>query len=81
MRAQLKAELLSEMAFIKSSRLVISITNDCRAGMSNAMLIPPSTASTMMCQGCTIPVQTSPAIVSDRIIEQICVTTMTARFG
>ena len=41
MRAQLKAELLSEIAFIKSSRLVISITNDCRAGMSKAIVIPP----------------------------------------
>ena len=73
MRAQLKAELLSEMAFIRSSRLVISMTNDCRAGMSNAMVIPPRTASTMMCHGCTTCVQTSAAMVSDRIIEQIWV--------
>ena len=81
MRAQLKAELLSEMAFIKSSRLVISITNDCRAGISNAIVIPPSTASTMMCHGCTSFVQTSAAIASERIMKQICVATTTARFG
>ena len=41
-RAPLKAELLSEIAFIKSSRLVISMTNDCRAGMSNAIVTPPN---------------------------------------
>ncbi len=68
MRAQLKAELLSEMAFIKSSRLVISITNDCRAGISKAIVIPPRMATTMMCHGCTTLLQTSAAIVSDRII-------------
>jgi hypothetical protein len=81
MRAQLKAELLSEIAFIKSSRLVISITNDCRAGMSKAIVIPPRTARTMMCHGCTRPLQTSAAIASDKTMEQVWVATMTERFG
>ena len=44
MRAALKTELLSEIAFIKSSRLVISMTNDCRAGMSKAIVTPPMMA-------------------------------------
>ena len=51
MRAQLNAELLSEIAFIKSARLVISMTNDWRAGISNAIVIPLHTASAMMCHG------------------------------
>ncbi len=81
MRAQLNAELLREIAFIKSSRLVISMTNDCRAGMSNAIVIPLNTASAMMCHGCTIFVQTSAAMERETNIEQSWVTTMTERFG
>src|ERR1041385_7369918 len=81
MRAQLNAELLSEIAFIKSSRLVISMTNDCRAGISNAIVIPLHTASAMMCHGWTIFVQTSTAMLSEMLIEQSCVTTITDRFG
>ena len=69
------------MAFIKSSRLVISMTNDWRAGISNAIVIPPNTASTMICHGCTISVQTSAAMANERIIELIWVQTMTERFG
>jgi hypothetical protein len=49
--------------------------------MSNAMVIPPSTASKMICQGCTAFVQTSAARTSERIIEEIWVQTMTERFG
>ena len=78
-RAQLNAELLSEIAFMSSSRHVISMTNDWRAGMSNAIVIPPRMASTMICHG-TIFVQTSTAMERERIIELICVQTITERF-
>ncbi len=46
-RAPLTMELFSETAFIKSSRLVISMMNDWRAGMSNAIATPRSAAMTM----------------------------------
>ena len=45
-RAALKTELFSETAFSKSSRLVISMTKACRAGMSNARITPPLAART-----------------------------------
>jgi len=48
-RAPLTMELLSDTAFIKSSRLVISTMNACRAGMSKAMATPPSAANRRIC--------------------------------
>ena len=49
--------------------------------MSNAIVIPLSTASAMMCHGCTIFAKTSAAMLSEMNIEQSCVITMTERFG
>ena len=47
-RAPLTIELLSEIAFNKSSRLVISTVKDCRAGMSNPIAMPLSAAMMTM---------------------------------
>ena len=80
-RAPLKTELLSDTAFIKSSRLVISTTKAWRAGMSNAMATPPSAASTMMCQGRTSPLPTSAANTNASTIMPLCVKSSTVRLG
>ena len=80
-RAPLTIELLSDSAFIRSSRLVISTMNAWRAGMSNAIATPPSAASTRMCQGRTSPLQTSPANTNASTIIALCVHSRTARFG
>jgi hypothetical protein len=63
-RAPLKMELLSEIAFIRSSRLVISTMNACRAGMSKAIATPPSAASTRMCHVWMRPLQTNAANIN-----------------
>ena len=60
-RAPLKMELLSEMAFSKSSRLVISSVKAWRAGMSNAIATPLTVAIAMMVAGVAIPAHASPA--------------------
>ena len=60
-RAPLTIELLSEIALSKSSRLVISIMNAWRAGMSKAIASPPIAASTMICQTRIWWAATSPA--------------------
>ena len=81
MRAPLNIALLSEMAFIKSSRLAISTTNDCRAGMSKAIATPPHRPSTIISHGWMIPDHTSPAKMKARIIIAIWVQMRTERFG
>ncbi len=60
MRAPLNIALLSEIAFMRSSRLAISTTNDCRAGMSKAIATPPQRPSTMICHGWINPDQIEP---------------------
>ena len=80
-RAPLTIELLSESAFIRSSRLVISTMNAWRAGMSKAIATPPSAASTRMCQGCTSLLQTSAANTNASTIMALCVHNNTIRFG
>ena len=80
-RAPLTMELLSDNAFIRSSRLVISTTNACRAGMSNAIATPPSAANTRMCQGRTSPRQTSTANANANSIMPLCVNSSTVRLG
>ncbi len=81
MRAPLNIALLSEIAFIKSSRLAISTTNDCRAGMSKAMATPPKSPSTMISHGRMIFAPTRPAMTKERIIIAIWVQMRTERFG
>jgi len=50
------------MPFERSSRPVISITNDCRAGRSNVLTQPWTSASARIIHGWTKPVLTASAI-------------------
>ena len=80
-RAPLTMELLSDTAFIRSSRLVISTMNACREGMSKAIATPPSPASTRMCQGRMCPLPTSAAYPNASSIIPFCVKQTTVRLG
>ena len=60
-RAPLTMELFSDIAFIRSSWLVISTMNACRAGISKAIATPPSAANTRICQVWICPLPTSAA--------------------
>ncbi len=81
MRAPLNIALFSEIAFMRSSRLAISTTNDCRAGMSKAMATPPNKPREMISQGTIFPDQTRPAKMKARIIIAVWVQRRTDRFG
>ena len=61
-RAMLNIEEFSAIALARSSGPSTSFTNsDCRAGMSNALTMPSTADSAMMCQTWTVPVRTSAA--------------------
>jgi hypothetical protein len=64
LRAALKIEELSAIAFSKSSRPTISTVNDWRAGASKALATPSRKASTNTCQTCTRPVSVSRARIA-----------------
>lgn len=81
MRAPLIIELLRAMAFRRSSRLVILITKDCRAGISKAMTIPRSAEMAMICHGWMRPVQVRKASSSESTIGTTSALTSTVRFG
>ena len=55
MRAVLNAAELSAMALPRSSFPTISTTNDCRAGRSNALMMPNTNARASTIHGCTTP--------------------------
>ena len=80
-RAPFTIELLSEIAFIKSSRLVISTVNDWRAGMSNPIEIPFSAATIMMNGVVAKPNHTPAASKNAQIIWAAWVATRIERFG
>src|SRR5437667_7912053 len=81
MRAPFTIELLSEIAFSKSSRLVISTVNACRAGMSKPIARPFNAAITIMNDGVANPAHTPAARRKAQIIWAVCVATRMERFG
>ena len=74
-RAPLKMAELSEMAFSRSSLLVIWMMSDWRPGISKALMVPSATASARMCQTCTLPLRVRAASTSAWHMERIWVTT------
>ena len=80
-RAPFTIELLSEIAFSKSSRLVISTVNAWRAGMSKPIEIPLSAATMMMNAVDANPSHTPAASKNAQIICAACVATRMERFG
>src|ERR1022692_818334 len=78
-RAALNTAELSEMALIRSSRLVIWITSAWRPGMSKALITPSRPASTSTCQTCTRPVRVSAASAKACTIDRVWVTMTTLR--
>src|SRR6476661_9485695 len=80
-RAPFTIELLSEIAFSKSSRLVISTVNAWRAGMSNPIEIPFNAATIMMNGVVAKPNHTPAATKNAQIIWAACVATRIERFG
>ena len=72
-RAELNMAELSEMAFSRSSLLVIWMMSDCRAGISNALMQPNITAKAITCQTCTRPEIVSSASPSAWSSESVCV--------
>src|SRR6266436_8280839 len=80
-RAPFTIELLSEIAFSKSSRLVISTVNAWRAGMSKPIATPLSAAIMMINNGVANPTQAPAASKNAQIIWAVWVATMIERFG
>ena len=80
-RAPFTIELLSEIAFSKSSRLVISTVKAWRAGMSKPMATPFSPAMTIMNNGLAKPAQAPAASKNAQSICAVCVATMIERLG
>ena len=80
-RAVLKTAEFSATALATSLRPTISTTNDWRVGMSTALVIPSSSARTMICQTSTRPVAVSPNRTNARIICTTCVTIRVGRLG
>jgi hypothetical protein len=72
---------LSDIAFSKSSRLVISTVKAWRAGMSNPMATPFSAATTMMNPVEANPSHTPAARKNAQIICADCVATRMDLFG
>ena len=77
----MKIELFNEIAFSRSSRLVISTVKACRAGMSNAIATPFTAEIAMMSHGDASPIHASAARTNAGIICAVCVQRMMARFG
>ncbi len=80
-RAALNIDELSAIAVIRSSRRTSSTMNAWRPGMSNALTMPNSTASSITCQVVTRPVQTSAARARASSIWSACVQTMSWRLS
>src|SRR6266567_3851792 len=80
-RAPLTIELLREIAFNKSSRLVISTVNAWREGMSKPIAIPLSAAIAMMNPVEANPSHTPAASENAQIICAACVITRMDLFG
>ena len=80
-RAPFTIELLSEIAFSKSSRLVISTVKAWRAGMSKPMATPLSAATMMMNNGEAKPSHTPATSKNAQPICADCVATRIERFG
>ena len=78
-RAPFTMELLSEIAFSKSSRLAISTVNAWRAGMSKPIEIPLSAAMIMMNHGEANPSHTPVASKNAHTICADCVATRMER--
>ena len=70
-RAPLKVAELSAMALGKSALPTISTMNDCRAGMSKALIVPNANESTATCQMVTPRERVSPANASAGTMERI----------
>jgi hypothetical protein len=70
-KAALNIVELSAIALVRSSRVTISSTKDCRAGASKALAIPPPNANNRMCHGCIQPakVRTDKASASSIITD------------
>ena len=80
-RAPLTIELLSEIALSKSSRLVISTVNACRAGISNPIAMPLSAATATINVALANPAQTPIASKNAQIICAVWVAIRIDRFG
>ena len=78
-RAMLKIDELSAMAFGRSSRLTISTRKACRAGMSNALTIPRSDARMKTSFTVTRPASVSAPSAKARSIEDVWVATRRLR--
>ncbi len=76
MRLPFTIDELSAMAFGKCCRSsTIWTTNDCRAGVSKALITPCATWRIRMCVTVMIPVNARIASADDCSIERTCVTT------
>ncbi len=80
-RAMLKSDEFSAMAFGRSSRPTISTTNACRVGMSSELVRPSNAARTSTCQICTWPLATSAQSRTACSIANDCVNKSTLRLG
>jgi hypothetical protein len=80
-RAMLNAAELSAMPFGRSSRPVISTMIDWRAGRSNVLARPYTTASTITIHGRTTPALTTHASATAWSSIVACVTSSSERLG
>jgi len=58
-----------------------SVTNDCRVGLSTAIVMPRRTATTSTCQTCTLPLRVRTASTPASRPMIVIVTERTARLG
>ncbi len=79
MRALLNVALLRLTALARSSGPTISLTNDCRTGVSMTPTTPSPTASAYTCQSVTAPDRSSTASVSARTAIAACARTSRRR--
>ncbi len=75
----LKTEELSAIAFMRSCRPTISMTNDWRAGTSNTLMAPVPNAATMTIQYWACPVALTANSTNDGIVNSDWVTSNTFR--
>ena len=80
-RAELKDALLRPTAFGRRRIGTISETKAWRAGLSKALTMPVSVASTYTCHNSTVSVSTSMASAAPVSAIAACVTTRSCRFG
>ena len=79
MRPVLKIVELMPTALTRSSLPTISTTNDCRIGLSTAVIKPSIVASTSTCQNCTTPVTASTPSTSATSACAVCVASSSRR--